>query len=185
MPRFVLTLAAAVCWKRLRRRGQLRLPPAGDHACAHPAGDHLLVVAVGRDRVGHPDRADTVQLGREELPRLVQVHVLGRRHLPLRLDGGHISEGSVLVIPCSPSKHTLGHSVYVEVQSVHHSHWVEDVEIKKPGATAWTWLKRTVTTVWVPFTPTRTGTYQIRSRLRRTTTGHTSGFSPALSVKVS
>jgi hypothetical protein len=61
---------------------------------------------------------------------------------------------------------------------------VEDVEYKKPGATAWRWLKRGVVTPQVSFVPAVSGTYQFRALLRRTTTGRTSSFSQPFSMKI-
>jgi plastocyanin len=94
-------------------------------------------------------------------------------------------KGTVTVAPCSTqAKPTHGSPVYIEVQRAHHPHWVEDVEIKKPGSSAWVWLKQGVVTPQVSFTPTVAGTYQFRARMRRTTTGRFSGFSPPFVLKV-
>jgi hypothetical protein len=94
-------------------------------------------------------------------------------------------KGTVQVDVCSAQgsfKH--GSLVYVEVQSSHHAHWLEDVEIKKPGASKWAWLHYGVATSYTSFTPATAGTYQVRSRLRRTTINRASEFSPAFSIKV-
>jgi hypothetical protein len=72
-----------------------------------------------------------------------------------------------------------------QVASAHHAGRVADVQVLRPGAAGWAWLKTDVTATWVTFTPARKGTYQLRARLRDKAAGKASGFSPASTLKVS
>ena len=61
--------------------------------------------------------------------------------------------------------------------------FVSDVVIRPPGGN-WGWWRYGVTTTTVGFRPTKTGTYQFRSRLRRTSNNTFSLFSPLVLVGV-
>jgi hypothetical protein len=63
--------------------------------------------------------------------------------------------------------------------------WVADIEVLRPAASKWAWLKTDVTTTFVTFTPARAGTYQLRARLRDKALKKSSGFSPASTLRVS
>ena len=55
----------------------------------------------------------------------------------------------------------------------------------RPGTSKWAWLKTDATTTFVTFTPARTGTYQLRARLRDKALKKSSAFSPASTLRVS
>lgn len=84
-----------------------------------------------------------------------------------------------------PKSAHAGHTVTFQVASVHHAGWVADIEVLRPGAAKWAWLHTNVTTINSSFAPKRTGTYQLRARLRNKTAKKSSGFSPISKVKVS
>jgi plastocyanin len=58
---------------------------------------------------------------------------------------------------------------------------VVDVQRQDPGGTFKSW-KKGVTTLSAMFTPTATGVYSFRARLRNSDTGATSKYSPAVSI---
>ena len=59
-----------------------------------------------------------------------------------------------------------------------------DVQVKRVGATTWTWLRRATARRSASFDPSRGGSYLVRARTRNTGVG-ASGWSPALTVPVS
>ena len=66
------------------------------------------------------------------------------------------------------------------------SHQVFDVQIRRPGSTQWTDWKTGYLQTGASFTPdSGTGIYSFRSRLRNTQTGAATGYSAAVSIKVS
>jgi len=66
------------------------------------------------------------------------------------------------------------------------SHEVFDVQIRRPGSTQWTDWKTNYLQTGASFTPDAgTGIYSFRSRLRNTQTGAATGYSAAVSIKVS
>ncbi len=95
-------------------------------------------------------------------------------------------KGSVSVSLCNvPATSHIGSTVPVQYASAHHTGWVSDVQIKRPGSTTWAWLGYGLTGQFTSFTPAKIGTYYVRARLRHTTNNAASGFSPAKAVKVS
>ena len=72
-----------------------------------------------------------------------------------------------------------------QVASAHKRGWVADIEVLRPGRSNWAWLKTDATTTFVTFTPARTGTYQLRARLRDKALKKSSAFSPASTLRVS
>lgn len=95
-------------------------------------------------------------------------------------------KGTIDISMCNvPKSAHVGATVPFQVASVHHPGWVADIEVLRPGATKWAWLHTDVTTVDSSFAPKRTGTYQLRARLRDKVAKKASGFSPVSKVKVS
>jgi len=95
-------------------------------------------------------------------------------------------KGTIEVSMCNvPKSARKGTTVTFQVAHVHHPGWVADIEVLRPGATAWAWLHTDVTTIYSTFSPNRTGTYQLRARLRDKSLKVSSGFSPVSKVKVS
>jgi plastocyanin len=94
--------------------------------------------------------------------------------------------GTVQVKMCNvPKTAHVNAATSFQVASAHHAGWVADVQVLRPGAAKWAWLKNDVTTTWVTFTPARKGTYQLRARLRDKAAKKASGFSPASTLRVS
>jgi plastocyanin len=95
-------------------------------------------------------------------------------------------KGTVQVTMCNVPKTALViAATSFQVASAHHAGWVADVQVLRPGAAKWAWLKTDVTTTWATFTPARKGTYQLRARLRDKAAKKASGFSPASTLRVS
>jgi plastocyanin len=95
-------------------------------------------------------------------------------------------KGVVQVKMCNvPSTGHVNTATSFQVASSHHRGWVADVEVLRPGAAKWAWLKTDVTTTFVTFTPARKGTYQLRARLRDKAAKKASGFSPASTLRIS
>lgn len=95
-------------------------------------------------------------------------------------------KGTINVSMCNvPKSAHKGTTVTFQVAHVHHPGWVADIQVLRPGATAWAWLHTGVTTIYSTFSPNRTGTYQLRARLRDKSLKLSSGFSPVSKVKVS
>jgi len=66
------------------------------------------------------------------------------------------------------------------------SHQVFDVQIRRPGSTQWSDWKTNYLQTGASFTPdSGTGIYSFRARLRNTQTGAATGYSAAVSIKVS
>ncbi|HEX5249858.1 MAG TPA: hypothetical protein VFW14_09350 [Gaiellales bacterium] len=95
-------------------------------------------------------------------------------------------KGVVQVKMCNvPKTAHVNTATSFQVASAHKRGWVADIEVLRPGTTKWAWLKTDVTTTFVTFTPARTGTYQLRARLRDKALKKSSGFSPASTLRVS
>ena len=95
-------------------------------------------------------------------------------------------KGVVQVKMCNvPKTAHVNAATEFQVASAHKRGWVADIEVLRPGATKWAWLKTDVTTMFVTFTPARTGTYELRARLRDKALKKSSGFSPASTLRVS
>ena len=95
-------------------------------------------------------------------------------------------KGKITVRMCNvPATAKVGSTVYMQPASSHRTDWVADIEVHRPGATSWTWLKYGVATTMTTFVPTVKGSYVLRARLRHTTNNQFSGFSPISIVKVS
>jgi hypothetical protein len=95
-------------------------------------------------------------------------------------------KGSVAIGLCNVrATASVGSTVWVQYGSDHHSGWVSDVEVKRPGATSWSWLGYGLTGTIMSFQPGKTGTYSLRARLRHTANNASSAFSPIRTVKVS
>jgi len=95
-------------------------------------------------------------------------------------------KGSVQVKMCNiPKTAHVNAQTKFQVASAHKRGWVADIEVLRPGTSKWAWLKTDVTTTFVTFTPARTGTYQLRARLRDKALKKSSGFSPASTLRVS
>jgi hypothetical protein len=63
---------------------------------------------------------------------------------------------------------------------------VYDVQIKRPGNTAWFNWKMGVTTMSATFVPDGgTGTYQFKAHIKKTSNGKSSNYSAAVSIVVS
>jgi plastocyanin len=94
--------------------------------------------------------------------------------------------GQITVKMCNvPATARVGSTVYMQPASSHHTGWVADIQIRRPGTSTWTWLKQGLTTTMTSFVPTKTGTYGVRARLRHTTNNQVSGLSPISVLKVS
>lgn len=95
-------------------------------------------------------------------------------------------KGVVQVKMCNvPKTAHVNTATTFQVASTHRRGWVADVEVLRPGASKWAWLKTDVTTTFVTFTPSRTGTYELRARLRDKAIRKASGFSPVSTLRVS
>jgi hypothetical protein len=65
------------------------------------------------------------------------------------------------------------------------SGYVYDIQIKRPGTTSFVSWKMGQTARLTTFTPDRgAGTYGFRARLRKTSNGRASGYSPVKSISV-
>lgn len=65
------------------------------------------------------------------------------------------------------------------------SGYVYDLQVKKPGASAFSSLLTGTKKTLASFTPTAgTGTYSFRARIRNTANGHTSGWSPVRTISI-
>ncbi len=84
-----------------------------------------------------------------------------------------------------PKTARVGHLVEFQVASAHRRGWVADVEVLRPGATKWAWLRTNVTTRFTSFTPKRAGTFRLRARLRDKLIKQFSAFSPISTIRVS
>ena len=95
-------------------------------------------------------------------------------------------KGTVQVKMCNvPRTAHVNAATSFQVASAHHAGRVADVQVLRPGAAGWAWLKTDVTATWVTFTPARKGTYQLRARLRDKAVKKASGFSPPSTLRVS
>ena len=61
--------------------------------------------------------------------------------------------------------------------------FVLDLQVLPPGTTTWVNAQTGITTPTTTYTPTKAGTYQLRSRLRNAGTGAATAYSPAVSLK--
>lgn len=94
--------------------------------------------------------------------------------------------GSIIVPLCNvPRTAKVNHAVWVQTSTKSLTKRAEDVEVRRPGATKWKWLKYGFRGIEFSFTPGKTGTYHLRARLRQRSTNATSRFSPEATVKVS
>lgn len=95
-------------------------------------------------------------------------------------------KGTIAVKMCNvPATAHVNSTVYMQPASSHHTGWVADIEVKRPGSSSWSVLKSGVATTMASFVPTKKGTYSLRARLRNTTSSQASAYSPASTVKVS
>jgi hypothetical protein len=94
-------------------------------------------------------------------------------------------KGNVKVLLCMQSSVTRSQGAIVVYADKHHSGWVSDVEVKKKGDARWHWLGYGLTGTQLTFKPAQTGTYYLRARLRRTSSGNVSPFSPQQPLHVS
>jgi hypothetical protein len=95
-------------------------------------------------------------------------------------------KGVVQVKMCNvPKAARVNAATSFQVASTHKRGWVADIEVLRPGTSKWAWLMTDVATTFVTFTPARTGTYQLRARLRDKAVKKASGFSPASTLRVS
>jgi plastocyanin len=58
-----------------------------------------------------------------------------------------------------------------------------DVQVRRPGSTAWSPLRTRTTRLRAPFHPAKAGTYALRARSHRK--AHTSGWTPVRTIQVS
>ena len=84
-----------------------------------------------------------------------------------------------------PKTAHAGSVVWLQAASAHRRGWVADIEVLRPGATKWVWLKTNVTTTMVSLTPERAGTCSFRDRVRDKAIKTASGFSPISKMHVS
>jgi hypothetical protein len=84
----------------------------------------------------------------------------------------------------SPGSGALGTTFVLKWASAVRTNCVFDVEVKKPGATKWSYLTFGTTHLSQGYRPTVKGFYAIRTRLRNTTSHKFSGFSPAVLIDV-
>ncbi len=95
-------------------------------------------------------------------------------------------KGVIAVSMCNvPKTAHAGSVVWLQAASAHRRGWVADIEVLRPGATKWVWLKTDVTTTMVSLTPERAGTYEFRARVRDKAIKTASGFSPISKMHVS
>jgi len=93
--------------------------------------------------------------------------------------------GTVKVpIKVSPSSGSTSTRFTIALAAASQSGFSFDVQ-KKFGAHAWKLWKTGVTRLKVSFTPSRTGRFRFRSRLHRSGTTATSGWSPAKTITIS
>jgi len=100
-------------------------------------------------------------------------------------NGADTQIGTIAVPMCLNSTGNVGDAQILVYGSAHHTGWVSDVEIKRPGSTTWRWLGYGLKGTQTSFTPTVTGTYHFRARLRRVASGKVSRFGPARGLKAS
>jgi hypothetical protein len=94
--------------------------------------------------------------------------------------------GSIQVPMCHvPHRARVNHEIWTQTSTKTLRTTAEDVEVKRPGAKRWTWLRTRVKDFGFWWKPTATGTYELRARLRGLSNNTTSSFSPAQSVNVS
>lgn len=99
----------------------------------------------------------------------------------------HSSMTGTIKVPItvSPTSGTTSTSFTITVAAVSApSGYTYDAQ-KKRGSGSWTTLKSGFSTKTVKFSPSQTGTWSFRARLRKTSSGATSGWSPVKSVSVS
>jgi hypothetical protein len=84
-----------------------------------------------------------------------------------------------------PKTAHVGHMVEFQPDSAHRRGWVADIEVLRPGAARWAWLRTNVTTIYASFTPKRAGTFRLRARLRDKLIKQFSAFSPISTIRVS
>lgn len=94
-------------------------------------------------------------------------------------------KGNVKVQMCMQTSVTRAQGSIVVYADKHHTGWVSDLEVKHQGDAHWHWLGYGLTGTQMTFKPTQTGTYYVRARLRRTSSGNASPFSPQQSIHVS
>jgi hypothetical protein len=84
----------------------------------------------------------------------------------------------------SPGRAALGTTFVLKWASALRTNCVFDVEVRKPGATKWSYLAFGTKHLSQGYRPTVKGFYAIRTRLRNTTSHKTSGFSPVVLIDV-
>jgi plastocyanin len=95
-------------------------------------------------------------------------------------------QGSISVPLCNvPSTARVNRMSWVQTATKPLAGTAEDVEVKRPGATQWRWLKTGFKGEEFSWTPTSTGTYRLRGRLRRLSNNTASRFSPISTIRVS
>lgn len=97
--------------------------------------------------------------------------------------------GTVTVpMKASPASGVVGTTFTITAASVNATApWVYDIQIKRPGALAFTNWKAGITAKSAAFATAGlpTGTYQFKARLRNPVTGKTTDYSPVKSITVS
>jgi hypothetical protein len=95
-------------------------------------------------------------------------------------------KGSITVPLCHvPRTDRVRRSIWVQTANRKLATTAEDVEVKRPGFTHWAWLRYGYKGMGFFWAPTSTGTYKLRSRLRRLSNNTTSQFSPISTMSVS
>ena len=92
----------------------------------------------------------------------------GTVRVPMKKSG---SAGSGWTVRWSSASSAAGHNF--------------DVQLKRPGQSAFHSFRSATTALKAFFNPTKAGTYKFRSRTRITSSGKTSGFSPVLTLSIS
>jgi plastocyanin len=95
-------------------------------------------------------------------------------------------KGSITVPLCHvPRSGKVRHPIWVQTANRKLSTTAEDVEVKRPGSIHWAWIRYGYKGMGFFWAPTETGTYKLRSRLRRLSDNTTSQFSPISTMSVS
>lgn len=104
---------------------------------------------------------------------------------PYHSNGADTQTGAIAVKLCIDSTQSAGRAFAIRFASKHHTGWVSDLQIKRPGQTSWHWLSYGNTGTYLALTLSTRGKYHVRARLRRVQSGNTSAFSPSQTITVS